>query len=90
MSTTLYVPTVRVDTIDMGITYPHAPKELLLLVNSVIYSSGYFVDTGGYQQRMFPAYSYADNKIIVKVILTAASSDMPSITYPSIEVLIID
>lgn len=85
----MYVPSIRVDTIDMGTSPISNPENLLLSIDGVVYGNGYVNSPGTYQRQIFPTYDTATNKIYIKVINIASTASCPSLVLNNIEVLVI-
>jgi hypothetical protein len=85
----MYVPNIRVDTIDMGTSPVTNPSNLMLVINGTVYGSGYLDNPGTYQRQIFPVYDAGANKIYLKIINMAMSAQCPAATITNIEVLAI-
>jgi hypothetical protein len=85
----MYVPNIRVDTIDMGASPVSNPSNLMLVINGVVYGSGYLDNPGSYQRQIFPVYDAGNNKILLKIINMAMGGNCPQLVINNIEVLAI-
>jgi hypothetical protein len=85
----MYLPNIRVDTIDMGESPVANPENLMLEIDGVVYGSGYLESPGTYQRQIFPVYDAGNQHIYVKIINTATGASCPATSLSNIRVLII-
>lgn len=84
-----YIPTLQVQTVDLGESPEANPSALILKVGGVVYGDAYNYVTDNYTRRIFPVYEPSNNRIYLKSIDYAYGSDMPSTSISDIEVLVI-
>lgn len=86
---TASIPTLQVQTTDLGESPKTNPTSLILKIDGVLYGDAYNYVTSNYTRRIFPVYEPTNNHIYLKSIDYAHGSDMPTTTLTDIEVLII-
>lgn len=84
-----YIPTLQVQTTDLGPSPQRNPSSLILKVDGVIYGDSYIFETTNYTRRIFPVYDSVSNHILLKSIDYAHGTDMPVTVLNNIEVLVI-
>jgi hypothetical protein len=85
----LAVPTVRIDTINAGVSPVTNPSNLLLELGGVLYNEGYFYNNDIYQRQIFPTYDASNNNIYLKVITVAFTGNVEATSFTNVKVHVI-
>ena len=86
----VYLPTLNVQTVNLGTSLVSNPPSLILEVNGVIYGEQYTeLTTSTYTRTVFPTYESSTNTVKLTCITLGHGEDPPAFNLTNVKVYVV-